>query len=154
MNQSLFPPIEKTITVPLDPSAAFKLFTAGMGTWWPLESHSVGNEDARDCIIESFVGGRFYEVMKDGSQSEWGKVMVWMPPHRLVVTWHPGREAASAQELEIGFSAVEGGTQIHLVHRGWEILAETAEASRQQYVTGWDIVLGKYSAKANLVPAD
>ena len=152
MQENGIPPVEKTITVPLKREEAFKLFTDGIGTWWPLDKYSVGVEDARNCLIEGFVGGRFYEVMKDGSQAEWGKVMAWMPPHRLVVTWHPGREAGTAQELEISFSEVDEGTQVNLLHRGWEILGERAEEARKGYVTGWDFVLGHYITEANKEP--
>ncbi|KAA3645481.1 MAG: hypothetical protein DWQ07_13520 [Chloroflexi bacterium] len=154
MNKSSIPPVEKTITVPLELSEAFKLFTDGIGTWWPLHRHSVDGENSSDCQIEGFVGGRFYEIMKDGSQAEWGKVMAWLPPHRLVVTWHPGREAETAQELEISFSTVAEGTQVHLLHRGWEILGEAAEEARQQYVPGWDFVLGHYITAANKKPVE
>jgi hypothetical protein len=31
--------IRKTVTVPLSQKAAFKLFTEGMGTWWPALTH-------------------------------------------------------------------------------------------------------------------
>lgn len=154
MNPSLFPPVEKTITVPLELEEAFKLFTDGIGTWWPLERHSVDGKNSLDCQIEGFVGGRFYEVMKDGSQAEWGKVMAWMPPHRLVVTWHPGREADTAQELQISFSTVNAGTQVHLLHRGWEILGTEADEVRQQYVPGWEYVLGEYAKEASTAPVE
>ena len=78
--------------------------------------------------------------------------MAWMPPHRLVVTWHPGREADTAQELEISFAEVAEGTQVNLLHRGWEILGEQAVKARKGYVTGWDFVLGHYITEANKEP--
>ena len=40
-------PVVKTRRVPLPPDQAFTLFSADMGSWWPLVSHSVsGSADA------------------------------------------------------------------------------------------------------------
>ena len=37
--------IVKTVTVPLPPDRAFRLFTQGMSDWWPLDSHSLSARD-------------------------------------------------------------------------------------------------------------
>jgi uncharacterized protein YciI len=36
------PPIRREILVDTDPAAAFAVFTAGLGKWWPLGEHGVG----------------------------------------------------------------------------------------------------------------
>jgi hypothetical protein len=63
-------PVRKQLKVSLPVESAFKLFTAGIGTWWPIATHSVGEEQAETCFFEGWVGGRIMEVLKDGSQSE------------------------------------------------------------------------------------
>ena len=62
------------------------------------------------------------------------------PPHRFVVTWHPGRAADTAQEVEIRFVAVTGGTRVELEHRGWTKLGKDAAAARESYAEGWPFV--------------
>ena len=43
---TVIPPVEKSIQVALPVEAAFKLFTQGLSTWWPLAAFSVGGGDA------------------------------------------------------------------------------------------------------------
>ena len=73
-------PVRKQVKVSLPVAAAFELFTEGIGRWWPLASHSVGQEQAETCFFEGWAGGRIFEVKKDGSQAEWGRVLAWEPP--------------------------------------------------------------------------
>lgn len=137
-------PVEKTVEVGLELEEAFRLFTEGIGSWWPLHTHSVGLDDAQTCVLEGRVGGGLYEIQADGTHSTWGTVLAWEPPHRLTLTWHPGRAADTAQELEIRFREIESGTEVWLSHRNWEKLGPTAEEAREEYVSGWDHVLGFY----------
>jgi uncharacterized protein YndB with AHSA1/START domain len=146
--QEILLPVKKTITVGLPVEAAFRLFTAGFGQWWPLASHSVGEENAAACYLEGEIGGRIYEVNKDGSQVDWGQVKAWEPPHRLVFTWHPGRTPDTAQVVQVTFQEEPGGAQVELTHYGWERLGERALEVRENYVSGWDIVLGFYRESA------
>ena len=39
-------PVRKQRRVPLEPARAFELFTDSMATWWPLRTHSIGEEAA------------------------------------------------------------------------------------------------------------
>ena len=144
-------PVRKELKVNLSAETAFRLFTEGLNKWWPLATHSVGEEKAENCFFEGRVGGRIYEVMKDGKQADWGKVLVWEPYDKVSFTWHPGRTSDTAQEVTVTFSESSGGTIVELVHTGWEALGEKAATARNGYVTGWDFVLGKYleAVKAN-----
>jgi hypothetical protein len=141
-------PIRKSIEVNLPVENAFDLFTDGYTTWWPLKTHSVGEEQAQSCTFESWLGGRIYETTKDGVQYEWGRVLAWDPPRSFTISWYPGRDAGTMQEVEITFSAVPRGTRVELVHRGWERLGELSSKIRAGYETGWDVVLGKYIERA------
>lgn len=142
-------PVRKQLKVGLPVEAAFRLFTDGINRWWPLLSHSVGGEQAESCYFEGWVGGRIYEIMKDGTQSEWGSVLTWEPPVRVTFSWYPGRTAQTAQQVTVTFREVPGGVQLELVHSGWETLGESAQTTREGYQTGWDFVLGEYANQAS-----
>jgi len=150
---SVIPSVEKSILVALPLEAAFKLFTQGLTTWWPLATHSVGAADAVSCHIEEHEGGRVYEVDKDGIESPWGVVLAWEPPHRFMMSWRPGRGEDTAQELEVLFEAEGDGARLKVIHRNWEILGEKATETRAGYITGWDIVLGHYTTQIETVAA-
>lgn len=141
-------PVRKQLKVNLPVEKAFELFTAGMGKWWPLATHSVGEDQAETCFLEGWVGGRIVEVLKDGSQSEWGRVLVWEPFHKVSFSWYPGRAPDTAQEVTVTFSEIPGGSLVKLVHTGWEALGTAAQARRDGYETGWDLVLAKYLSAA------
>jgi hypothetical protein len=148
ISESVVPAVEKSVTVGLPVEGAFRLFTSKIHTWWPLATHSIGEENAESCVMEEKEGGRFYEILKDGSQKEWGTVLVWEPPRRFITSWHPGRESSTAQELEVIFTAEGQGTRLDLSHRNWELLGADAEETRNNYVRGWKYVLGLYIEEA------
>lgn len=148
ISESVVPAVEKSVTVGLPVEEAFRLFTSKIHTWWPLATHSIGEENAESCVMEEKEGGRFYEILKDGSQKEWGTVLVWEPPRRFITSWHPGRESSTAQELEVIFTAEGQGTRLDLSHRNWELLGADAEETRNNYVRGWEYVLGLYIEEA------
>ena len=37
--------------------------------------------------MEPAVGGHWYELAEDGSQTDVGKIIIWEPPERFVMTW-------------------------------------------------------------------
>jgi hypothetical protein len=143
-------PIQKQLKVSLSVEQSFKLFTEGINKWWPLSTHSVGEDQAESCYFEGWVGGRIMEVLKDGSEAEWGKVLTWKPYELVSFQWYPGRTAETAQEVTVKFSELaSGGTLVELIHIGWETLGEKAQSTRLGYETGWDFVLAKYIVCAN-----
>ena len=151
--ESVLPPVEKSLQVSLPVEAAFNLFTQGITTWWPLATHSVGLAEAESCHVEEHEGGRVYEIKKDGTEAPWGTVLAWEPPHRFMMSWHPGRDENTAQELEVRFETEGEGTRLELIHRGWEIFGDKAKETREGYVSGWDIVLGHYLTQMKAVSA-
>lgn len=144
-------PIRKTVSVDVPVEEAFRLFTEGIGTWWPKKTHSVGQERTETVVIETRLGGRVFERIEGGEEAEWGKVLVWEPPRRFAVSWHPGRGLETAQEVEIRFSAERDGARVELEHRGWDALGERVAEIRPHYVTGWDDVLRWYVAQAEAI---
>jgi hypothetical protein len=46
--------------------------------------------------------------------------------------------------VTVTFQEIPNGTQVELIHTGWESLGELAQARRDGYDTGWDLVLARY----------
>ncbi|MEP2530072.1 SRPBCC domain-containing protein [Shimia sp.] len=138
-------PIVKTVTVAADPTRAFEVFTANLSEWWPGDRHSVSagkGEVPQNVVLEPRQGGAIYEILSDGSRTEWGVIQRWEPPAGFEMTWHPGQGADMATRLALQFEANGAGTQVTLTHSGWDVMAEKAEEMSQHYSTGWDHVLG------------
>ena len=142
--QNILAPVIKSVFVRLPVEAAFRLFFEDINSWWPLASHSVGGSKTVSCHLEQRVGGRFYEIQEDGVQSDWGQVLIWEPPQRVVFTMHPGRAPNLATQVEVNFQPEADGTRLTLTHTKWEQSGERAAAMRENYESGWDHVLGKY----------
>ena len=130
-------PVRKSVTVRRTPAEAFEVFTARIGSWWPLQKFSIHQADAETCVIEPFVGGAIYELSRSGERAPWGVVRVWEPGTRLVVAWHPGHDPSEAQEVEVRFLPDAGGTRVELEHRDWQALGTKAEETRGNYEQGW-----------------
>ena len=145
------PPVEKSVLVRCAPARAFVAFTAEIAQWWPMQTHSVAQAQARSVAIEPRIGGRIYEVAADGTESEWGRVLSWSPPAGFSMTWHPGRAANPHTIVEISFTPEGDGTRVRLVHRGWEALGANAQAARDSYDGGWETVFVRdYGAYAGI----
>jgi uncharacterized protein YndB with AHSA1/START domain len=86
-----------------------------------------------------------YEAGADGVRAGWGRVLAWEPPRRLLLSWHPGRPEAQAQEVEVLFVADGTGTRVELEHRDWQKLAGEAESVRGDYAEGWAGVMQRYA---------
>ena len=142
--------VRRSVTVNRSVDDAFRLFTEGMSTWWPFETHSIGKDgaDPEATVLEGREGGRLYERMADGHTSHWATVLVWEPPTRLVLSWELRPDRPST-EVEVRFSAAGDGTRVDLEHRGWERLGDQAEEARAGYHSGWEVVLGHYAARGN-----
>lgn len=138
-------PLRVSVRVERRPQEAFEVFTSGLARWWPLATHSLGQEKAVTCGIEPGAGGLVYEVDADGRRQAWGRVLAWDPPRRLLLSWHPGRPAEQAQEVEVRFRPDGTGTRVELEHRDWQKLGAEAEAVRGRYGEGWTGVLRLYA---------
>ncbi len=158
MTERTIAPVMRTVTVRCSVERAFRVFTEEIGSWWPFDVHSRAVYDrdgegvkAETAVIEGRAGGRVYEVMSDGTEGSWGEVLVWEPPHRLVLAWKPNaRPPEQATELEIRFAADGSDTRVDLEHRSWERLGPDAMESREDYANGWPLVFDQlYAAAAN-----
>ena len=148
-------PVRKQFTVAATPERAFEVFTAGFARWWPGASHHIGQAPYKTAVLEPRVGGRWYEIGEDGSQCEWGDVLAWEPPSRLLLAWRIGADwqyhADLETEVEVTFVAEKDGTRVTLEHRRLERMGEAAESLRVQIDSegGWTGILALYAAEAS-----
>src|SRR5258708_6358456 len=79
-------PVRRSILVKASIEQAFRVFTEGFDTWWP-RSHHIGKAPMKKAIVEGAVRGRCYTEQTDGTECDWGSILVWEPPRRFVMAW-------------------------------------------------------------------
>jgi uncharacterized protein YndB with AHSA1/START domain len=145
--------VQRSVVVEAPPERAFSVFTEGMSTWWPLATHHIGKADAEAAVMEPRAGGRWYERGVDGSECEWGRVLAWEPPSRVLLSWQLNVEwtfdpdPAHGSEIEVRFTPEgDGRTRVELEHRGFERQARGAEIrTAVSGEGGWTSLLTLYS---------
>ena len=149
------PAIRGTISLDVPAERAFSVFTGSIGTWWPREYH-IGQAEMADVILEPREGGRWYERGADGSECDWGQVVAWEPPRRLVITWQINGQwqydpdPAHASEIDVRFTA-DGPerTTVTLEHRLLERLVDgQAIYDAIHSGGGWSALLQSFAAAA------
>ena len=149
--------VRKSVTVDASQERAFTVFTDGMSAWWPLESHHTGAQDATGVVIEPRAGGRWYERGADGGECDWGRVLAWEPPGRVLLAWYLDpdfafdADSAHATEVEVRFVAEEPGrTRVELEHRGFERHGDRAGETRAAVggAGGWSSLLEAFAGAA------
>jgi uncharacterized protein YndB with AHSA1/START domain len=147
--------VRKVSMVAAPPLVAWRVFTERMGTWWPLAVYKIGKVNAVDAVIEPRVGGRWYERGEDGSTCDWGSVLVWEPPSRLVLSWDVSADwqydPELKTEIEIRFIAVgEDGTRVELEHRKLDRYGARRDEMRRIFDTegDWGRLLAMFAARA------
>jgi uncharacterized protein YndB with AHSA1/START domain len=155
MSNATIAPVRRSVFVKAPPERAFKVFTEGFASWWPA-SHSVIAADQEGAYIEPEVGGRWYERGVDGSECDWGRVLAYDPPGRLVLSWlldgefEPDPDPANASEVEITFTREGDGTLVELEHRGFERRASGGAQVAESVAGegGWSGLLVAYAEAA------
>lgn len=142
--------IKKQLTVSAPIEKAFRVFTANMSTWWPKQHH-IGKSPLEQCIIEPKLEGRWYEVCEDGSECNWGKVLAWEPPQRLVLAWQLNSkfeyDPALITEVEVRFVALSPTqTRVDFEHRNLDRLGNVGTIKEMD--GGWGMILDQYGAAA------
>jgi len=139
-------PVRKTLRVKVPPPKAFEVFTASMERWWP-KSHSVNKSPIERIVIEPRIGGRWFERGEYGTECQWGRVLAWEPPRRLLLAWQLTAQwqfdPAFMTEVEVCFIAEGDGTRVEFEHRNLERYGETADSIRQSIGSdeGWPGIL-------------
>jgi uncharacterized protein YndB with AHSA1/START domain len=149
--------VRHAVTVSAPQERAFEVFTREFNRWWP-RSHKIGPAALAEAVIEGREGGRWYERDVDGSECEWGSVLVWEPPSRLVLAWQISGEWAYDADLytEVEVSFVAEGpdrTRVELEHRGLDAYGEKMDDMRRSFDSpgGWPGILKDFAAAAATV---
>ena len=146
-------PVRKTIRVAAGQEHAFEVFTSGLDRWWPRKT-TIGKPPLKLVAMETRPGGRWYEESEDGSQTCVGKILVWEPPRRFVVSWdinsHWKPDTTVSSEVEVKFIADGPGTTlVELEHRNFECLGEADGTSMRKDVDGgWPGMLEHFRQEA------
>jgi uncharacterized protein YndB with AHSA1/START domain len=147
--------VRHTVTVPITPERAFRLFTEELESWWPMDTHTLGEGPVTE-VFETREGGRWYELAEDGSECTVATMLVWQPPRRLVMAWQltpewsfePDLERAT--QVEVTFHEAGAGTRVTLEHRGFEAYGEAGTGMRDSVggEEGWPVIMRRYEQAA------
>ena len=148
--------VRKTITVEASREHAFEVFTAGFAGWWPSDTHYIGDQQPETVVIEPREGGRCYERAADGTECDWGKVVAWEPPARLIIGWQLNADwkydPDFLTEVEVVFvDEGENRTRVELEHRDLDRYgAKQAEITASiDSDEGWAGLLRRFAAAAS-----
>ena len=145
--------IRTEVTVDAPQDRAFAVFTENFDQIKPREHNMLG-VDIAESVFEPHPGGRVFDRGVDGSECQWGRVLAYDPPERIVFTWdiNPRWQIESdleqASEVEVRFIP-EGDdrTGVELEDRhldrhgdGWEGLREGVAGDQ-----GWPLYLARYA---------
>jgi uncharacterized protein YndB with AHSA1/START domain len=133
-------PIRRSISVKTAPPRAFELFVRDIGRWWPPAMH-IGASPFITVVIEPHTGGRWYQRAEDGAETQWGEVLEWGPPARLLLAWRIGPSFTYDPDLltrvELTFVPQHGSTLVTLEHRDLDQFGASAERMAQMLSGGW-----------------
>jgi uncharacterized protein YndB with AHSA1/START domain len=141
--------VSHTLTVRAPVERAFAVFTDGFGSWWPA-THHLGDSELADAIIEPRAGGRWYERNADGSECDWGHVIAWEPPRRVLLAWQLDADwrydPDLITEVDVRFEPDGDGTRVTFEHRHLERMGDRSEEVRRAIDSpeGWRGILAKY----------
>jgi uncharacterized protein YndB with AHSA1/START domain len=156
MNVTISPaPVRRSVTIRVSQQRAFDVFTRNFGQWWPKSHSIIGKSPQKTAAIEPYVGGRWFETGEDGSECDWGEVLAWEPPHRVLLAWRIGLnwsfDPKIHTEVEVRFTPLpEGGTRVDLVHGKLDGYGDRAEEARATFEGdgAWGSLLDAFAALA------
>ena len=145
-----------SVVVDVPQARAFAVFTDEIGTWWDPDHHLLpeGTTLTR-MVFEPRVGGHVYDVVSDGSECRWSRVLAYEPPERVVFSWDINlqweieTDLDRTSEVEVRFIAeAPDRTRVELEHRnldrhgdGWEQMRAAVGSDG-----GWPSGMNRYAA--------
>ena len=146
--------VRTEVTVDAPTERAFRLLTERFDRIKPREHNMLG-VDIAESVFEQSVGGRVFDRGVDGTECQWGRVLAYEPPDRIVFSWdiNPQWQIESdldrTSEVEVRFVADgPGRTRVELEHRnldrhgdGWEGTREGVSGDQ-----GWPLYLDRFAA--------
>jgi len=141
-------PIVKSVAVAVPPERAFALFAGDIGRWWAPNMH-IAPEPFTEIVIEPHAGGRWFERDAAGTECQWGQVLAWEPPGRLLLAWQLGADFAFdldlVTEVEVTFEPEGTGSRVTLTHRHLERFGPSAERIAGQLAGGWPGLVERFA---------
>jgi uncharacterized protein YndB with AHSA1/START domain len=131
---------------------AFRVFTADFDRVKPRE-HNMLKVEIAETMIEPRAGGRVYDRGVDGSEYQWGRVLAFEPPNRVVFSWDISpywqleTDLERASEVEVRFIAESAErTRVELEHRNLDRHGDGWEGARDAVggEGGWPLYLQRY----------
>jgi uncharacterized protein YndB with AHSA1/START domain len=148
--------VTTSVVVDVPQARAFAVFTDEIGTWWDPDHHLLpeGTTLTR-MVFEPRVGGHVYDVVSDGSECRWSRVLAYEPPERVVFSWDINlqweieTDLDRTSEVEVRFIAeAPDRTRVELEHRnldrhgdGWEQMRAAVGSDG-----GWPSGMNRYAA--------
>ncbi|MGI8456555.1 MAG: SRPBCC family protein [Propionibacteriaceae bacterium] len=147
-------PLQDTITVDLPPAAAFELFTAGFGSWWPAE-FSWSQPDLLQSIgMECRLDGMLVEIGPHGFRIDWGRIISWAPPSSLSFLWQisadrvPVPDPDQASVVTVTFTPAGESTRVDVSHDEWQRHGVGAQVYRDGFTQAWPTALDRFHQAA------
>lgn len=147
-------PLQDMVTVNLTPDAAFELFTAGFGSWWPAEFSWSQPDLLKSIGMDCRPGGMLSETGPHGFRIDWGRIIAWDPPLSLSFLWQispdrlPVPNPDQASIVTVTFAGANEGTQVDVTHDAWERHGVGALAYRDEFAQAWPMALDRYRRAA------
>ena len=142
--------VKKSVVVEASREIAFKVFTEKMALWWPADHH-IGKSHIAAIVLEQKVGGRWGERGIDGTECQWGRVLAFEAPSRVVLAWQLNAQFAFdpnfETEVEITFTS-EGDkkTRVTLEHKHLERFGDAERRMIEAFDSpdGWSLGLLRF----------
>lgn len=159
----IIPNLETAVTPALPRERAFRLFTAGLDSWWPVEFSWSGALSLHGFGIEERLNGSNYEIGPPGLRWDWGRILAGGPSTRLIFSRQIGPDrvpvptAEQATEVTAAFgSTAAKETQVTVTHSRWERHGTARQARhgtageeyRAGFAQAWQLALERLAAAA------
>ena len=144
--------VRVSIVVDAPIERAFRVFTADFDRVKPRE-HNMLKVEIAETVIEPRAGGRVYDRGVDGSEYQWGRVLAFEPPDRVVFSWDISpywqleTDLERTSEVEVRFIAESAErTRVELEHRNLDRHGDGWEGARDAVggEGGWPLYLQRY----------
>jgi Activator of Hsp90 ATPase homolog 1-like protein len=139
--------INQSVFLPVTVTRAFDLFTLQIGQWWPADRRHLNDPGSELFLLET---GRFYERAVDGTELDLGRVRLWQSPHRIVLDFFIGTDAAHPTQVDIRFVAEADGARVTVTHQPTETSAHLWDMRAPLFERSWDAVLKALRAAITL----
>jgi uncharacterized protein YndB with AHSA1/START domain len=151
--QNNIDPILVSTEVQVSSKKAFPLFVDKFGEWYP-RAYTWSGKKLETIEIGSHEGARCFERGPHHFEADWGRVLIYRPPNRLVLTWQIGfnrqpiSDPEQSSEIEVTFTDIDKGqsTKVALRHYKFEQHDEDGNQYREALASpeGWPFILDQF----------